>query len=445
MKYIYLIALAIGISMLFASPNYYPSTTLVESFGSVGCGACITSVQGLDILDADAHNGELLFSRLYTQSGDYSSPEIDARFSHYEVMGFPSVIFDGKTRVNGGGEGIADGSQYRAALKKHRHLGSPLKMEVSSFNSSSGAFAGTVQMMSDSAVVINATLYYYLLEDNVAEGFTYLVRSVQSVPFALTGMGSTESFSTTFNINPAWNSANLWALAFVQIEDNAILQSVSTRSVPEYDLRVALDWDQHIVGQANVTFNSETFWVFNLGVAENFTRRIEVDSAPLGWSFNYCDEDETCYPGWLDIPLNMSSGGLQAFHFNLGIGDPGIARFRFVVSSPNLGTYSIPFVYQVEGVSNQDLSIPVSEMSVVRSFPNPFRDRATIEVSSSKSGASSRLEIYNLKGQKVESIALGNVSKGLTQIQWDATNLPDGVYLYRMQGSSKSGKLLKLR
>ena len=43
------------------------------------------------------------------------------------------------------------------------------------------------------------------------------------------------------------------------------------------------------------------------------------------------------------------------------------------------------------------------------------------------------VEIYNLRGQKVASLFDGTISRNeQRQVQFDASNLADGVYFYRM-------------
>ena len=445
MKYITFILLILAIGSLMATPTIYPTTSVVEDFGSTTCGACGVAVQGLNVLADTVNPFELSFSRLYTQSGSYTTPEIDARFTHYEVVGFPVVMFNGKTRIEGSGEGIAEGTVYQNAYKQYRFIGSPLKMTLGSFNQFTGAFSGSVEMISPTANIENATIFYYLMEDLVDTNITNVVRDIVSEPFSLSGAGSIQNFNTTFQIDPTWDENNLWAVAFVQLANNAILQSVNTIPKPDRFVQAALSFDTHIVGAANTQYESPVFWIYNRGVADDFTRHIEVIAAPADWYFNYCGEDGNCYPGHIEIPFNLQSGAYVGFDLNLTIGSPGMAWFNFVVSSPSMGDYKIPFVYQVEGVSSDDPIAVPAMVSIDSSYPNPFKNEISFEVNSAKAGSSALVQIFNVKGQKVQELFANNLNAGSNTISWDSSDLPNGVYFYSLNGGTQSGKILKVK
>ena len=66
--------------------------------------------------------------------------------------------------------------------------------------------------------------------------------------------------------------------------------------------------------------------------------------------------------------------------------------------------------------------------------PNPFNAQTVIEAHV-PSGAAMRLDIFNLRAQRVRSLAL---PPGSSQVLWDGTDdsgrpVASGVYLYRLQ------------
>jgi hypothetical protein len=447
MKYISLIVALLGISMLFALPQYVPTTTLAEDFGASWCTGCPTAWAGVQVLHSQTHPGEFISAKLFTESGDLSSPVIQDRFDYYAVIGIPAVIMNGKIRTEGSGDGIGDGSLYLKALNQFRYSSSPIKMNITSFTGSTGNVVGTVQMVSPTAAIADAQVVYYLLEDNVSDTDTHVVRSILYDDFALTGEGSTFNFNKTFTLNPSWNTANLWAIAAVQIQSKTIIQATSSLALPAYNFRAAMDWNPNIEGPANYGYTSNPLWFYNLGESDNYSMRIVVDYAPEGWYFNYCGEDGSCYPGDFDRPFSLAAGESVNYHLNLWIGAPGIAYFRFVITSPNLGTYSVPFRYKVEGVANDDPTLITSPMQLGSMYPNPVSQSAGFEITSDKSLSSSRIDIFNLKGQKVQSIMAENLVQGSNRITFNpASGLPNGVYFYRLAGSTaQSGKFILMR
>jgi hypothetical protein len=92
------------------------------------------------------------------------------------------------------------------------------------------------------------------------------------------------------------------------------------------------------------------------------------------------------------------------------------------------------------------IAVPAA-LSITGAYPNPFRESATIEYTNAKAGAIDRLEIFNLKGQKVDSLPLSNTAQGLNTVKWQPeANLPAGIYLYRLAGNpAQTGRLLRTK
>lgn len=443
MKYITVILMLLSLSLLMADPVIYPTTTLIENFGATWCGACQFALDGLDVIAAEVPPAEIIVSRLLTESGEYTTPEIDDRFGYYEVLGLPAVIFNGKVRVDGSGDGIADGSLYHAALNNYRYLGSPLKMLMPSFDPASGAISVSVELLNPAMSIQNASLIFYLVEDHISTELTNVVRDIVVQDLNLSYTGNAQVFNADFDVAPSWITGHLRALAFVQLENKAVLQSVSSLALPQNMVQAALPFDNNIQGEANVQYESPHFLIYNLGNADTFTRHIEVISAPDDWYFNYCDADGNCYPGSIQIPFELGSGEYAEYDLNLSIGSDGTAIFNFVISSDNLGEYKIPFVYST-GTSNSDL-VASPGLSVLRSYPNPFSSQLSFELESAKAGDAGNLELFNLKGQRVLSVSLGSLNQGMNSLELRTSELPNGVYFYKLSGSTQTGKILKIK
>lgn len=443
MKYLTIFLLLFSLGTLSAEHYIYPTTTLVENFGATWCGACAFALAGLSVLESDTNNSEMVVARLLTESGDYSNAAIDSRFAYYDVIGLPAAIFNGKTRVDGSGDDIADGSLYHTALNRSRYLGSPLKLQMPLFNAVTGNISVSVELLNPELEIASASLVYYLVEEDVDTELTHILRDLQVQEIALNYTGTAVPYSVNFDIDPSWDLNKLWALAFVQTPNKSILQTVSSLPLPQYHVQAALPFDTMMQGEANTQHISAAFLIYNLGDSDSYTRQIEVVSAPDDWYFNYCDEAGNCYPGSMAIPFDLASGAAVAFDLNLSIGSPGTGIFNFVVNSAHLGSYKIPFEYRV-GTSNDDLVAPV-ELLHISSYPNPFRSELIFELTSHKAGLSSSIEIFNIRGQKVTSIAVDQLKQGLNSITWTASSLPNGIYFYKLAGHSKTHKVLKVR
>ncbi|MCP4634637.1 MAG: T9SS type A sorting domain-containing protein [candidate division Zixibacteria bacterium] len=64
-------------------------------------------------------------------------------------------------------------------------------------------------------------------------------------------------------------------------------------------------------------------------------------------------------------------------------------------------------------------------------FPNPFNPVTTIDYDLTSDGDVT-LEVYNLMGQKMETLVNGYESAGQKSITWDASTFSSGVYFYRL-------------
>ncbi len=439
MKNIILVLALLSFAIVSATPTYYPNTILVEDFAASWCVTCLDAFAGLDILDENYHAGEQFSVRYFTESADLSNPEVDARFEHYEVYGVPSVFFNGKFRVDGGGENIADGSIFTQKLQPFLYHGAPMKIEFIDWNPNTGAMEILVTMVNANQNVNDQNIRFLLLEDDVATNATSVVRSIVSEPITINGIGATASFTHTFTLNPLWDNSKLWAAAFVQMNDDTVLQAAHTKALPEINLRAAMDWDNDIVGAANTTYLSQPFYFFNLGNSEDYLMQIVVDDAPSDWYFNYCDEEGFCYPGSVQLPLNLSAGEMRPYHLNLMVGNSGTAYFHWEVTSASLGTYIIPFRYRTDDVSNEDQTLLPRPIVLGKNYPNPFAGKTTIPVYSEKGNTAVTIEIYNVKGQKVKEISSQSLQSGTNQIELNmGDNMANGIYYYRLKDQSHS-------
>jgi len=96
----------------------------------------------------------------------------------------------------------------------------------------------------------------------------------------------------------------------------------------------------------------------------------------------------------------------------------------------------------VQGSSNEDDLIPVSATILSGNYPNPFNPETTISYSV-KDRSPVRIEIYNLKGQKIRTLVNQDQTPGHYRIVWNGkdesgSSVGSGVYFYRMQAGSYS-------
>ncbi len=101
----------------------------------------------------------------------------------------------------------------------------------------------------------------------------------------------------------------------------------------------------------------------------------------------------------------------------------------------------------VTSIDDPVFSKVASDYRLYQNYPNPFNPKTTIRY---RVGASQRMElsVYNLLGQKIATLVSGQKPTGLYSVEWDASDLPSGVYIYKLatdHGLVQSRKLLLLK
>jgi hypothetical protein len=104
-------------------------------------------------------------------------------------------------------------------------------------------------------------------------------------------------------------------------------------------------------------------------------------------------------------------------------------------------------IYQVWTAVIDYTSIGIKKISTVfpekfgleQNYPNPFNPTTKIKFEVPKSGPDNnlavKLKVYNIHGKLISTLYEGNLSPGKYETVFDATNLPSGVYIYRIETS----------
>jgi len=86
--------------------------------------------------------------------------------------------------------------------------------------------------------------------------------------------------------------------------------------------------------------------------------------------------------------------------------------------------------------SNEDENEIPDELELYQNFPNPFNPVTTISFFLPESEYV-KVSIFNVVGQPVATLVDGTLSQGEHRMEWDASAMPSGIYIYQLEAGSK--------
>jgi len=159
--------------------------------------------------------------------------------------------------------------------------------------------------------------------------------------------------------------------------------------------------------------------------------------------------------GWISIDLisgNLDSGESQEIEITFDTNNlaPGEYNCNIIIDQIEPGQVIIPVELIVTSSSTHGITIP-DQTRINGNYPNPFNPDTNINFYIG-SETITALEIYNLKGQKINTILNRKLSIGEYNIPWegldhDGNSVPSGLYLYKLRSGDfqQTRKMLLLK
>ena len=91
----------------------------------------------------------------------------------------------------------------------------------------------------------------------------------------------------------------------------------------------------------------------------------------------------------------------------------------------------------IVGVKNDNSKLIPSDIELFQNYPNPFNPSTIISYQLPENSFVN-LVVYNALGQKVAELVNQHQSVGQYSVKFDASNLPSGVYIYKLQADEFS-------
>lgn len=115
-------------------------------------------------------------------------------------------------------------------------------------------------------------------------------------------------------------------------------------------------------------------------------------------------------------------------------------------SGENVGNWSLTRAFKTPvSTSLDELDLP-TEFQLKQNYPNPFNPVTSIRFALPTASAI-ELEVYNIMGQRVAILQRGTLKAGWHTVNWDASALPTGIYIYRLRAGEfvQSRKMMLLK
>jgi hypothetical protein len=155
-------------------------------------------------------------------------------------------------------------------------------------------------------------------------------------------------------------------------------------------------------------------------------------------------------PVWLSRAVEGQSGYCgQNLDLHFGLGNAGIIdsiRVEWqsgdIDSFVNVGTNQILTIVENQGIIGIEPNgngIP-DGFNLHQNYPNPFNPATKIKFSIPQNLGDKNisLTIFDVLGNEVSKLIEGKLTPGDHEIEWNAENMPSGVYFYKLENSSFS-------
>ena len=187
-------------------------------------------------------------------------------------------------------------------------------------------------------------------------------------------------------------------------------------------------------------FSEEYALLFTFNENWNATaRKFNVSDGTIGETFPVTDLfaiPGEPYPSIVACNGLLYAGSRNAIEPGLYVVDPRIDEPVVQFYPTTIGVYSIVAIGEGTGVGVENDQAPAA-FDLKPAYPNPFNPTTTISFNIEKA-SNVIVEVYNIGGQKVDTLFNGLANIGTHSLYWDASNMATGVYYINVTAGRKT-------
>jgi len=193
--------------------------------------------------------------------------------------------------------------------------------------------------------------------------------------------------------------------------------------------------DEYLI--TNVPYHSSIAQIFQLDnplqpvlyFTPQWGERIEIEDDLIFAKLNHIVGVYENKPNCTE-PIAVFNGLNYIYNINL-IEHEG-TNYLITNEMANIGLFEYTYV-----PSSAEDELPKPELTL-SNYPNPFNPETTISFSVTQNSDFVNLDIYNIKGQKVDQLEITNYELGINEVTWDAEGFASGIYLYQLKVDGKA-------
>jgi len=169
----------------------------------------------------------------------------------------------------------------------------------------------------------------------------------------------------------------------------------------------------------------------------SFTATYQNQAVTLGWK----TETEVNNYGF-NLERRVSDGQWDSIVFIEGHGNSNSPK-EYSYSDKELFSGGSKFQYRLKQIDNDgtfeysdvvEVEVLPTQYELSQNYPNPFNPSTTIRFSLPQA-AQLKINLYNMLGEQVATIAEGMYELGYHKVTFNASSLPSGTYIYRLESS----------
>jgi hypothetical protein len=388
----------------------------------------------------------------WTESSASTSFTVQPTLTVENSYGSGSVIVNGTTRTSGYVFNPVPGSSVSLAAIDRPLVGNYVRTFRSwSCDYTSPGSGISVSVQAPATNHGNATanfkkLYNVTFEANISGYFTVGSGS-QSAPYTAETMETTTTSTVTAYNQSA--GASLWG-TFIKWNDGSTAASKTItptdhitytayyRIKPTNDYRqlmfnstigdpITLTWSEHPssdVGSYNIyrRLYAESTPTLIATVSRGTTTYVDYDyivTENTGLNSRIFYDVRAVYSGTLPDNTSYTTEADANAQMQFGAPDAAVIKEKEVVAAKN-----------PEGLSAAPTEYTLG------SYPNPFNPTTVIRYTMPEAGQVS-LKVYNILSQEVANLVESNQPAGVHQVNFNASHLPTGIYIARLQAGAK--------